>query len=56
MLSELRKARPSKKFIAWMRSQDRLDLGLTVITLSKVERGTEKVRKSNLSFSKALSV
>jgi toxin FitB len=55
VLSELRKARPSKQVIAWMRAQEPSAIGLSVITLGEVERGIEKVRKTNPTFSAELA-
>jgi predicted nucleic acid-binding protein len=55
VLSELRKARPSKQVITWMRAQEPSSIGLSVITLSEVERGIEKVRKTNPEFSNELA-
>jgi toxin FitB len=55
VLSELRKARPSKNVVAWMRAQEPSALGISVITLGEVERGIEKVRKTDAPFANTLS-
>jgi toxin FitB len=55
VLSELRKSRPSKHVVAWMRAQEPSALGLSVVTLGEIERGIEKVRKADAPFAIALA-
>jgi toxin FitB len=55
VLSELRKARPSKKVLDWFKSLDPKDLFISVITLGEIERGIAKVQKSNPQFASQLA-
>ena len=52
VVSELRKARPNARVIAWMRELDEADVFLSVITIGEIERGIRKVRDA--AFAAAL--
>jgi predicted nucleic acid-binding protein len=44
VVSELRKARPNPRVIAWMRSLNEADVFLSVVTIGEIERGIRKLR------------
>ena len=48
VVSELAKARPNAKVIAWLGSIPSTDLFLSVITLGEIRKGIEKRRMTNL--------
>ena len=47
VVSELAKARPNVKVIAWLRSVSSTDLFLSVITLGEIRKGIEKKRMTS---------
>jgi predicted nucleic acid-binding protein len=54
VLSETRKARPNPSVIQWLRSVPPESLYLSVVTLGEIEKGIERQRKTNPTFSAAL--
>ncbi|KJV10041.1 pilus assembly protein CpaF, partial [Elstera litoralis] len=54
VLSETRKARPNPFVIQWLRSVAPGSLYLSVVTLGEIEKGIERQRKTNPSFSAVL--
>ena len=44
VVSELRKARPNPRVIAWMHSLHEADVFLSVVTIGEIERGIRKLR------------
>ena len=44
VVSELRKARPNPRVIAWMRGLNEADVFLSVVTIGEIERGIRKLR------------
>ena len=44
VVSELRKARPNPRVIAWMRGLRETDVFVSVVTVGEIERGIHKVR------------
>ena len=56
VISELRKSRPSASVVRWFRRQRDSDLFLSVVTLSEIERGIEKKRRTDPEFSAKLSI
>ena len=50
VLSELRKAKPSRKVLQWLKAQRREDLFVSVVSIGEIERGIEKVRKTDATF------
>jgi toxin FitB len=47
VLSELRKAKPSRNVIRWMKTEDVDHLFISVVSIGEIERGIEKARKSD---------
>lgn len=56
VLSELRKARPSSKVLAWMKKQQPDQVFISVVSLGEIERGIVKARKTDLEFAQNLTV
>lgn len=54
VLSELRKARPSRKVIQWIKAQEADSLFISVVSVGEIERGIEKARKSDAVFAAEL--
>ena len=50
VLSELRKTRPSRKVVQWLKAQKRESLFISVVSIGEIERGIEKVRKTDAAF------
>lgn len=50
VVSELRKARPNLRVIAWMRSLRETDVFLSVVTIGEIERGIRKVRDTEFAL------
>ena len=50
VLSELRKAKPSRKVVHWLKAQKRESLFISVVSIGEIERGIEKVRKTDVAF------
>ena len=47
VLSELRKTKPSRKVVQWLKAQKRESLFISVVSIGEIERGIEKVRKAD---------
>ncbi len=56
VLSELRKARPSSKVLAWLQKQQADQLFISVVSLGEIERGIMKARKTEAEFARSLTV
>ncbi len=54
VLSELRKARPSRKVVQWIKAQKPESLFISVVSIGEIERGIERVRKSDAKFAAEL--
>jgi len=54
VLSELRKAKPSRKVVQWIKAQEPESLFISVVSVGEIERGIERTRKSNLVFAAEL--
>ena len=50
VVSELRKARPNLRVIAWMRGLREADVFLSVVTIGEIERGIRKVRDTEFAL------
>lgn len=50
VLSELRKTKPSRKVVRWLKAQKRESLFISVVSIGEIERGIEKVRKTDAAF------
>ena len=50
VLSELRKAKPARKVVQWLKAQKRESLFISVVSIGEIERGIEKVRKTDAAF------
>jgi len=50
VLSELRKAKPSRKVLQWIKAQQAGSLFISVVSVGEIERGIEKTRKSDAVF------
>jgi predicted nucleic acid-binding protein len=54
VLSELRKARPSRKVVQWIKAQPAGSLFISVVSVGEIERGIEKTRRSDVVFAAEL--
>jgi predicted nucleic acid-binding protein len=54
VLSELRKAKPSRKVLLWIKAQQAGSLFISVVSVGEIERGIEKARKSDAVFAAEL--
>ena len=54
VLSELRKARPSRKVVQWIKAQQAGSLFISVVSVGEIERGIEKTRRSDAVFAAEL--
>jgi len=54
VLSELRKAKPSRKVVQWIKAQKAESLFISVVSVGEIERGIERARKSNVVFAAEL--
>jgi len=54
VLSELRKAKPSRKVLQWIEAQQAESLFISVVSVGEIERGIEKARKSDAVFAAEL--
>ncbi len=54
VLSELRRAKPSRKVVRWIKAQQPESLFVSVVTIGEIERGIERARKSNAEFAAEL--
>ena len=55
VLSELRKAKPSRDATRWVKSQDADRLFISVVSIGEIECGIEKVRKADPGLANALA-
>ncbi len=56
LLSELRKAKPSRKVVRWMQTQKSETLFISVVSVGEIERGIEMARKSDAAFAAELEL
>lgn len=56
VLSELRKAKPSRNVIRWVKAQEVDSLFISVVSIGEIERGIEKARKSDPEFAAGLAI
>ena len=54
VLSELRKTRPSRKVIQWIKAQSSDSLFISVVSVGEIERGIERARTSDAVFAAEL--
>lgn len=54
VLSELRKAKPSRKVVQWIKAQKAESLFISVVSIGELERGIERARKSDPLFAAEL--
>ncbi len=54
VLSELRRAKPSRQVVRWIKSQKAETLFISVVSIGEIERGIERARKSDAAFSAEL--
>ena len=54
VLSELRKAKPSRQVVQWIKAQKPESLFISVVSIGEIERGIERVRKSDAEFAAEL--
>ena len=54
VLSELRKAKPSRKVLQWFRAQKNESLFISVVSIGEIERGIERSRKTDAEFAAEL--
>ena len=50
VLSELRKTKPSRKVVRWLKAQKRESLFISVVSIGEIERGIAKVRRTDATF------
>ena len=54
VLSELRRAKPSRKVVQWIKAQKAESLFISVVSIGEIERGIERARKSDAEFAAEL--
>lgn len=54
VLSELRKAKPSRKVVQWIKAQKPESLFISVVSIGEIERGIARMRKSDAKFAAEL--
>jgi toxin FitB len=54
VLSELRKAKPSRQVVRWIKAQKAESLFISVVSIGEIERGIERARKSDAVFAAEL--
>ena len=54
VLSELRKAKPSRKVVQWIKAQKVDSLFISVVSIGEIERGIERARKADAAFAAEL--
>jgi toxin FitB len=54
VLSELRKAKPSRKVVQWIKAQKADSLFVSVVSIGEIERGIQRARKSDAVFAAEL--
>ena len=50
VLSELRRAKPSRKVVKWIKAQKAESLFISVVSIGEIERGIERARKTDAEF------
>lgn len=55
VLSELRKAKPSRKVVQWIKAQKAESLFISVVSIGEIQRGIERARKSDVVFAAELA-
>lgn len=56
LLSELRKAKPSRHVARWIQAQKPETLFISVVSIGEIERGIERARKSDAAFAGELEL
>ncbi len=56
LLSELRKAKPSRKVVLWIQTQKSETLFISVVSVGEIERGIERARKTDAAFAAGLEI
>ena len=56
LLSDLRKTKPSRKVVRWIQAQKAETLFISVVSVGEIERGIEKVRKTDAEFAAELEL
>lgn len=54
VLSELRKTNPAASVLRWIRAQKSGQIFISVVSVGEIERGIEKIRKSDVAFAAEL--
>lgn len=54
VLSELRRAKPSRKVVQWIKAQKAESLFISVVSIGEIERVIERARKSDTEFAAEL--
>lgn len=54
VLSELRKSNPAASVLRWIRAQKSGQIFISVVSVGEIERGIEKIRKSDSAFADKL--
>lgn len=54
VLSELRKAKPSRQVVRWIKAQKTESLFMSVVSIGEIERGIERARRSDAVFAAEL--
>lgn len=55
VLSELRKAKPSRKVVQWIKAQKAESMFISVVSIGEIERGIERSRKADAAFAAELA-
>ena len=50
VLSELRRIKPSRKVVKWIKAQKADSLFISVVSIGEIERGIERTRKTDAEF------
>ena len=56
LLSELRKAKPSRRVVRWIHAQKPETLFISVVSVGEIERGIERARKTDAAFATELAM
>lgn len=56
LLSDLRKAKPSRKVVRWIQTQKSETLFISVVSVGEIERGIERARKTDAAFAAELEI
>jgi predicted nucleic acid-binding protein len=56
VLSELRKTRPAGKVVRWIKAQKAQSLFVSVISVGEIERGIDRIRKTDAAFAAELEL